>query len=87
MIDIRIPALEAFLYALCFVLVLFGLGYLSSLIDRTKGFTKEEAKKTEEQIRKMVGEVYGEVKDDTADKVPRYGVQISSENTATGRKE
>ncbi len=87
MIDIRIPALEAFLYALCFVLVLFGLGYLSSLIDRTKGFTKEEAKKTEEQIRKMVGEVYGEVKDDAAHGFPQSGIQISPENTTTGNKE
>lgn len=76
MVEIHLSGWEAVLYALCFILVLFGLGYMTALIDFIRGFTREEAKKTEEQIKKCLGEVYGEVKDDTALTVPSNGVQL-----------
>lgn len=84
MIEVHVSALEAFLYALSLIVVLFALGYFSSLVDRTKGFTKEEAKKTEEQIRRMIGEVYGEINDDTVHGIPQNGVQLRPENATQG---
>lgn len=81
MIEIHASALEIFLYVLSFILVIFALGYITALIDFIKGFSKEEAKKTEEQIKRMLGEVYGEIKDDTAHGLSQDGVQLSSEDT------
>jgi uncharacterized protein YjeT (DUF2065 family) len=82
MVDIHLSGWESVLYALCFILVLFGLGYMTALIDFVRGFTREEAKKTEEQIRKCLGEVYGEVKDDTAHTVPTNRIQLRNKVTA-----
>lgn len=74
MIEIHASTLEMFFYALIFILVLFALGYMTALLDFVKGFSKEEAKKTEEEIKRMLGEVYGEVKNDTAHRIPQDGV-------------
>lgn len=72
MIEIRLSALEAFLYFTSFILVIFGLGYVNALIDRTKGFSREEANKIEKQAKKIVGEV----KNDTDDRIPHDSIQL-----------
>lgn len=61
MIDIHMPAFDFFIYSLILAIVFFLFGYGNSLINNTKGFTKEQVETLEESLRKITEYSYVEV--------------------------
>lgn len=86
MIDIHVPAFDFFLYFLILAIVFFMFGYGNSLINSTKGFSHEQVKEIEEQLRKITEYAYVEVQyNDPAYRITQDRIQQNSASTGQER--
>ena len=86
MIDIHVPVFDAFLYFLILAIVFFMFGYGNSLINMTKGFTKEQVDTLEETLRKITEYSYIEVNYDTAHGNAKNGLSGNNQGSQEGLK-